>query len=341
VSYAQILGGILLLFVGGEALVRGAVSIARRLGVSPLVIGLTVVALGTSAPEFVVSVNAALSGRSELAVANVVGSNIANIALILGLACVIRPIAFDREDIRPDMLAMLGAFALLVALSLLGTIGRLAGTVMVGLLLAYLARTYVRERTASAQRAAAVAAAPATPPAAAAIVGEGCDLAPQDWHEEEAGEYEPVGNLALAAVLIGGGLVALVFGADFLVKGATTVAEQLGVPATVIGLTVVALGTSLPELTTSVIASARCHADVAVGNVLGSNVFNVLLILGLTAMISPIAIPSEIARFDVWVMLAAGAVTAFLVLVRGRIGRLAGSALFVAYIAYVVFLYAR
>ena len=339
-SYLQILGGILLLFAGGEALVRGAVSIARRLGVSPLVVGLTVVALGTSAPELVVSVNAALSGRPELAVGNVVGSNIANIALILGLACVIRPIAFDRDDIRPDMLAMLAAFVLLVGLCGFGTIGRVAGAVMVGLLLAYLAGTYVRERAASAQRQAAEGGS-APEVRSAASVGEGCELAPQDWHEEEAEEYAPVGNLALAAVLIAGGLASLVFGADLLVEGASAIAVRLGVPATVVGLTVVAFGTSLPELTTSVIASARCHADVAVGNVLGSNIFNVLLILGVTALISPISIPAQIATFDVWVMLAAGLVTAFLVLARGRIGRLAGAALFAAYITYVVFLYVQ
>jgi cation:H+ antiporter len=352
--YLASIGGFALLFLGGESLVRGAVGIARRLRISPLVIGLTIVAFGTSAPELIVSLGAAQSGRPDLALGNVVGSCIANIALILGLSSVIRPLRVDRADIRPDLFAMLGSFALLALLTRFAVIGRAAGALMIVLLAGYLVRTYLRERSAMESRQRG-----SRPPEDAAPPGPACELALdrlaekahsekraaealevcEDWRVEEVREVPTVSGLALSVVLIVAGLIALVWGADLLVEGASEIAKTFGVPPAVIGLTVVALGTSLPELTTSVVATLRRHGDVAIGNVLGSNVFNILAILGVTAIVAPVAVASRIASFDVLVMLVAGIIASALLLARGSIGRIGGIALFVGYLAYVAFLY--
>jgi cation:H+ antiporter len=353
--YLAAIAGFVLLFFGGEALVRGAVGVARRFDVSPLVIGLTVVAFGTSAPELLVSLDAAGSGRPDLALGNVVGSCIANIALILGLSSIIRPMRIDRADVRPDLLAMLGSFVLLVVLTRFGFIGRAAGLVMVALLVAYLVWTYVRERAAMGARRGLTARPdnPLPPEPACELAlerlaerahsdkraAEALDVC-EDWRVEEVREVPTISRLALSVVLVVAGLIGLVWGADLLVNGASAIARSLGVSPAVIGLTVVALGTSLPELTTSVVATIDKHGDVAVGNVLGSNVFNVLAILGITAVVSPIAVASRIASVDVLVMLVAAVIASVLLLLRGSIGRLGGCVLFGGYLAYIAYLYA-
>lgn len=291
-TYVMLLGGIALLLLGAEGLVRGGVSLARRLGVSPLLIGLVLVGFGTSTPELVASLRAALAGSPGIAVGNVVGSNIANILLILGVSAVIRPLACEPRALSRDG-AML-AFASLIgaAVMLSGALGRFAGAALLLLLAGYIVQTYRRERV--------------EPDASA------------EMHAQEATAGEPgPASLGGALALALGGLAATVAGADLLVDGALTLARAHGIPETVIGLTLVAVGTSLPELATSAVAALRGQSDVALGNILGSNIYNILGILGLTALVRPIAVPAEILRLDLWVMLATVAV----LLVFARTGR--------------------
>ncbi len=348
--YLSCAAGFVLLFLGGEALVRGAVDIARRLGIAPLVIALTVVAFGTSAPELLVSVQAARGGNPDLALGNVVGSCIANVALILGFASLVRPLRAHKDEIRLDLYAMLGAFALLALFSRIGYIGRAAGLLMVGLLGLFIVSSYQRDRRRQARRREASADGgpdDACEVALEVLSGSSGDEelraaaleVCEDWRVEEVREVPPTPQLPVSIVLVLAGLAGLVFGANLLVSGATRIAETFGVPDAVIGLTVVAIGTSLPELTTSVIATYHHQPDVAVGNVLGSNVFNVLAILGITAIIAPITVAPSIARADIVFMFAAGIIVTVLLLTRERIGRLAGGLLFAAYLAYVVSLF--
>lgn len=312
--YVETLLGFVLLFAGGELLVRGAVGTARRLGVSPLLISMTVVAFCTSAPELFVCLSAAFRGNPDIAVGSVVGSNIVNTLGVIASAALLTPILVDARKVRVEVWAMLAASALMVGLGFVGTVGRASGIAMVAALAAYTVISYVRERGA------------ATPEVA-------LDL-------DQAEQFEAVpGELRTGLAAVGGGLAALTFGSRLLVAGATAIASSFGVPEAVIALTVVAFGTSLPELAASITAVIRGHADVAVGNVIGSNLTNVLGIVGLTAAVRPIAYSPAIARFDVWVMAAAAAGLALLLLHRGRIGRLAGGLGLGAYIAYVALAY--
>lgn len=312
--YLMTAGGFVLLFGGGEFLVRGAVAISRRLGISPLLVGMTVVAFCTSAPELIVSVQSALAGNPDISVGNVVGSNICNIALILGLSALIKPVTVDRKDVRPDTIMMLISAALLLALGFAGQVVRWEGALMVAALLAYIVIQYRREIAAG--------------------------TAATDWHAEETEEFKTRFGLPGAIAAIAGGLGALVVGSDLLINGATAIAAQFGVPDAVVGLTVVALGTSLPELATSAIAALRGHSDVAVGNVVGSNMFNVLSILGITAVITPVNISAQMARFDIPLMVAVSVFAAAVLLARGHFGRVMGASMLAGYVAYVVFLFA-
>lgn len=313
--YLLALGGLVLLFAGGEWLVRGAVSLSRRAGISPLLIGMTVVALCTSAPELVVSLEAAGRGQVDLSVGNVIGSNIANILFIVGISALVSPIVMKPAAVRRDLVVMMGATAALIGLSLSGAVERWHGGIMVGALVTYVWYSYWRELSGD------------TPSA--------------ELHKAEAEEFSGVTKRAWLALLeLGGGLAALIAGSQLLVTGAGEIARSFGVPEAIIGLTLVALGTSLPELATSLVAAARGHAAVAVGNVVGSNIFNILGILGVTAMTRSLAIAPGIASFDVWVMLAAAVALLPMLLLRGRIGRLAGGALVGSYAAYVAVLYA-
>lgn len=274
-----ILAGLAALAAGGEILVRGAVGTARILGVSPLLVGLTIVGFGTSTPELVTSVMAAFEEAPGIAVGNVVGSNIANILFILGVSALIAPLAVQPAAYRRDGLALAGSTIACTAAVLLGYLDRTVGIALLALLVAYIAWAYWNERQ--------------HPDAESAM------------HEHVAEDAAPRRHgLALSLFLAGIGIAATVFGARLLVDGAIGVARSWGISETVIGLTIVALGTSLPELVASTIAAWRRHPDVALGNVIGSNIYNILGILGLTAVLHPIAIPSEIARFDIWVLIA-------------------------------------
>ena len=302
-----ILAGFAGLLVGGELLVGSSVGLARRLGVPPLVIGLTLVGFGTSAPELVTSLQAALAGAPGIALGNVVGSNIANILLILGTAALLRPIAVASGAFRRDGTVLIAATAACAALALLDTIGRAAGIALVLALAAYLVFTLRNGRDPSA-----------------AVYEAEADYAPA------AGR--PSWQLAL---LFAAGLGATLLGARALVAGATALARDLGVSEAVIGLTIVAIGTSLPELATSITAARKGEADVAFGNVVGSNIFNILGILGTTAIVAPLAVDPRIAAIDVWVMAAATLALVAVATTGWRIRRSEGAALLALYIGYL------
>ncbi|MBS4011163.1 MAG: calcium/sodium antiporter [Roseovarius sp.] len=305
--------GLVLLFVGGEALVRGAVAIAERMGVSKLLIGLVIVGFGTSTPELLVSVKAALDGASEIALGNVVGSNIANILLIFGLAAVIAPVmGWARTAVREALVATLVS---LVAFALVqgAVISRMEGIAMLLVLVGYLVASYWLERR---------------------------DRTAHTFQQEaEAFEGVPVAKPWLAPLLALGGIAALVFGADLLVEGAVNIARVYGVPDAVIGLSLVAVGTSLPELATAIVAAIRRQSDVVLGNVIGSNIFNILAILGVTVVIQPIEVSARFRDIDTPVMLGAALLLLALLFATRRIGRGWGLVMLGLYAAYMVFLF--
>tara|TARA_R110000772_G_scaffold49123_6_gene112871 strand:- start:178591 stop:179556 length:966 start_codon:yes stop_codon:yes gene_type:complete len=308
-----IAAGLVLLFVGGEGLVRGSVSVAERLGLSKLIIGLVIVGFGTSTPELLVSVNAALDGVPEIAIGNVIGSNIANVLLIVGIAIVILPISgWNRTAVRDGLVATLvglGLFGLLYS----DVIGRVEGIVLLVVLGVYLSASYWLERR---------------------------DKNSQVFdHETEEFEDVPIKNGWLALLFVVGGIAILVFGADLLVKGAVSVARTFGVPDAVIGLSLVAVGTSLPELATAIVAALRRHSDVVLGNVIGSNIFNILAILGTTAVITPIEVSARFRELDALVMLAASVLLVVLLFAFKQIGRVWGGAMLAAYAAYMGYLF--
>jgi cation:H+ antiporter len=310
----QLAIGLVVMLGGGEALVRGSVAAAQRLGISPLLIGLTLVGFGTSTPELVASLQAALVGAPGIAIGNVVGSNIANVLLILGLAAVITPLATTKEAFRRDGAVLVAASVLMLAVVLFGAISRTIGVLFLCLLAAYVAYAYFSERGngAAAGRVAA-----------------------EETEEKALRRDLPLWAALLLAI---GGLAAVVFGAGLLVEAAIEIAQGLGLSETVIGLTLVAVGTSLPELVTSLVAAIRRHADVAFGNIVGSNIFNVLGIAGLTATVTPLSVPPEIAGFDIWVMLGAAVLLVVFAATGWRVNRWEGMAFLAAYLTYLVFL---
>ncbi len=317
-------GGFLLLAAGGELLVRGSVQAAERLGVSPLLIGLTLVGFGTSTPELVTSVQAALIGSPGIAVGNIVGSNIANILLILGLSALIFPVAVASSALRRDGVIVVATALALVGVGLFWSLDRMVGVVFVAGLIGYLAYAYRQEAAAggTGDHTAAFEKAEAFN-----------ELHGPDWQLPAPASSS--GPILIALLIAVAGLVLVVLGGRFFVNGAVTLARGLGISEAVIGLTIVAVGTSLPELITSMIAALRRHGDVALGNILGSNIYNVLGIGGITAMISPTTVPDEIARFDAPLMAAISVLLLVLARTGWRIGRREGALLLSGYVAYV------
>ncbi|WP_411817752.1 calcium/sodium antiporter [Hyphococcus sp. DH-69] len=305
-----VITGLVLLTLGAEWLIRGATSIARRFGLSELLIGLTLVGFGTSMPELVSSVGAALAGSPGVAVGNVVGSNIANILLILGVSAAIMPINVKMLGFRRDALVLGGVTLGSIAIMFTGELSRLAGIGFIVALIAYVGWAYRGERAKPSASAEAINVASMGNP----------------------GKTMPAIGFAMI------GLLFLVIGARLLVDGAIGIATMLNIPETLIGLTVVAVGTSLPELMTSVMASLRGKSDLALGNVLGSNIYNLLGILGVTALVQPITVPETILAFDNWVMLGAtGALIAFAVTKR-QLERWEGALMALAYAIYLGYL---
>lgn len=300
--------GLVILTGGAEALVRGASRIAARLGIPSLIIGLTVVAFGTSAPEFAVSMSSAFSGQGDIALGNVVGSNIFNVLLILGLSALIVPLAIASQLIRIDVPLMIGASVLVFLFALDGTMGRADGAILFTGLLLYIGFQIRQGR--------------------------------RERQNGDASEGRLAGRWWLNALLVAAGLALLVVGARVLVASAVAIAQSLGVSELLIGLTIVAAGTSLPEVATSVVASLRGERDIAVGNVVGSNVFNLLGVLGLSAVVAPGGIPiaPPALHFDLPVMIAV-ALACLPIFVAGReIARWEGGLFLAYYIAYTAYL---
>ncbi len=308
VSYVYVVIGIVLLYAGGEALVRSASGLAARLGVRPMVIGLTVVAFGTSAPELAASLTATLTGTPEISIGNVVGSNIANVGFILGLTALIYPISSDSRFVRRELPLMLGITLLLMPVLWGGAILRWEGVLLLALLAGFL---WFITRSGSV------------------VLGE--------VEEASRAGRLPVG-LALAGTAVG--VLVLWLGARSLVTGAVTIATALGVPERVIGLSLVAVGTSLPELASSFVAALRRESDLILGNIIGSNIFNLLAVLGVTAVTRPIHFDGRGVTVDVVVMVLFSLALLPLMWRRQRLGRSAAVALLLAYMVYLVALYA-
>jgi cation:H+ antiporter len=312
VTVLLFVAGIVLLIWGADLLVRGAAHLAAMAGISPLVIGLTVVAMGTSAPELAVSLRAALAGQAELTLGNVIGSNIANVLLILGLAAAAAPLLVAARVLQREVPTMIGVSLLLWLLAADGVIGKFDGLVLVGLLVVFLMVTVMLERRSA---------------------GDGMP------GPVSASEHSRGGALRNLGLLIGV-LILLVAGAQWLVDGAVAFARTLGVSELIIGLTVVAVGTSLPEIATSVLASLRGEREIAVGNVVGSNILNILGVLGLTAVLAPqpVPVPPSALAFDIPVLVAT-AVACLPIFFNGRmIARWEGALFLAYYIAYTSYL---
>ena len=311
-----LIAGFVLLVAGAEFLVRGATRIAVVAGVSPLVIGLTVVAYGTSAPEAAVSVMSSLAGQPDIAIGNVIGSNIANILLILGLASLVAPLIVDQQIVRLDVPVMIAISVILYLFCLNGNLGRIEGSLLIAGSIAYSVFLVVNSRKET-------------------------NLRVQEEYEQEYGEAKASRrHWSIDAGLILLGLAMLVGGSRFLIDAAVTLAERFGISELVIGLTIVAVGTSLPEIATSMIASFRGEADIAVGNVVGSNIFNILLVLGLAAVIAPGGVPiaASALRFDFPVMIAV-AIACLPVFFTGyRVARWEGAVFLGYYTAYMVYI---
>lgn len=309
--FAFIAVGLLLLFAGAEGLVRGSSALALRLGVTPLVVGLTVVAFGTSSPELVVSVRAVLDGSGPIALGNVIGSNICNIALILGLSAMIRPMKVNLQVIRTEIPVMIGVSLILLLFLIDGMLGRLESFLLFAGIVFY--------------------------------TGFNIFKAGKERDKLQEKELVPGGipglshKFWLCLIFIIAGLVMLAAGASFLVKGAVGVAQSIGISQAVIGLTIISAGTSLPELITSVVASVKNQEDIAIGNVVGSNIFNILAILGIAGLVHPIEAGS--LRFGNLIVMV---LTAILMLPLARTGfllnRIEGAFLFTIYVGYIYFL---
>ncbi|KZL21593.1 Inner membrane protein YrbG [Pseudovibrio axinellae] len=319
-SYAALLGGLALLIFAGDLLVRGAVSIAQALGIPTLVIGLTIVAFGTSAPELFISLKAALDGVSGVAIGNVVGSNIANVLLVLGVPALIAATPCNESGAQRNALFMLVVSVIFTALCFMGTLNFYAGIALLALLLIFLADSVRATKKHRKENRA------------------GCKA--NETEEDELDVESVPENKAIAAVFLILGLIGLPLGAQLTITGATDVASSWGVSDAVIGLTVVALGTSLPELATTVMAAIRKHSGVALGNVIGSNVFNLLAIMGITVTVIPIPVPEQILVYDIWVMLACALLLYIIAAKRLCLGKVWGICLTAAYVAYIYVVFA-
>ena len=303
--------GMYLLFKGGDWTIDAAVYIAKRFGISPLVIGFTIIAFGTSLPELLVSLNANANGSPGIAIGNVIGSNIANILLVVGVTAFFATLHAVPRDILRDVIVMLLSSMLMMALMIHGSISQLSGFVMIGALAAYVLWQYT--------------------------------MASKGKIEVEEIEEPNYKNLFHGFVFLMIGLAAIAAGAEFLVRGAKVSATIIGVPEDVIGLSVIAIGTSLPELSTCIIAAMKRQSDIIIGNILGSNVFNILMIIGVTASIKPIAnsaIAPQVISLDIWVMFGVSVLFSLLLLFYKKINRVIGGVFVAGYVFYIGLIYA-
>lgn len=303
--------GIYLLIKGGDWTVNSSVYVAVHFGISPMVVGFTIVAIGTSLPELVVSMLANLQGSGGIAIGNVLGSNIANILLVIGATSLFVTLKTNTKGVVKDLVFMLIATGIITVLLLQGEIGRMAGFAMMVLLISYIFLQYKMS-----------------------LKGE-IDVESQQEEPEFKNAYQPYLFLLF-------GLLAVAGGAEFLVRGAQVTAQLLSVPEAVIALSIIAVGTSLPELSTSIIAGRRGQTEMVLGNIIGSNVFNILMILGITAMVKPIAegtFEQQLADFDIWVVVAVSIIFSMLLIFYNKITKPIGYAFLMAYIIYNIYIY--
>lgn len=313
---AMLAAGLVLLFFAGDYLVKGAVGLAKNLGIPALLIGLTIVAFGTSAPELFVALQSALSGVPDIATGNVVGSNIANVLLVMGLPALMSPIRANQRGLSRNAAIMLVFTVAFMWLIGDGLLSRPEAAGLFGGLLVFIAAQAWR-----AQQAIAAADE---------------DEVPGDYHEEIG---EAPHNPALIAAYLAGGIVGLPIAAHFTVAGASGIAVTFGVSEAAIGLTIVAIGTSLPELATSLAAALRRETDVALGNIIGSNIFNIAAIMGITGMVIAVPVSSDIIVRDNWVMLVTSLLLAIICFARITTGKTIGAAMLAAYVTYVVMVF--
>ncbi|MDA1091274.1 MAG: calcium/sodium antiporter [Proteobacteria bacterium] len=309
--YILLIGGFAVLLLSAEIFVRGAVGLAKILSLPPLVIGMTVVAIGTSAPELVVTLNASLSGSPGLALGNIIGSNIANVLVILGVSCVISAVSGPENPHRRDGIILMAGTAMFALLCVQGVLSFWSGGALVIAFLGFLVSSYRTET----QDAAAAA---------------------DHIHEVEGISLIAAPTWAIVLTVLVG-MAGILWGADLLVEGGVAIARTFGVSEEMIGLTVIALGTSLPELAASVVAAYRGHSDIAVGNVVGSNLFNILGIAGVAAMVAPLPVSGNILSFDLWVMLASTALVWPILTGRWHPGWGSGIVFLALYGAYIGF----
>ncbi len=315
-DFIFIIAGLVLLFFGGEGLLKGAVGLARKLGLSNFMIGAVIVGFGTSMPELSVSLKAAFDGSSGIVLGNVVGSNIANILLILGICAVICPILVtDRSALR-DAGFVIGASLLMCGLALTGTFGFISGVILLVSLLVYLVYSYRQDKLKTA--------------------AEKAELQRHIEEDTEGEVHLPVWQSVIYTI---GGLALLAGGATLLVQGATSIARGFGISESVIGLSLVAVGTSLPELATGVVAAWRKHTDIILGNILGSNLFNILCILGVSAMVSPVAVDPNIAKMDMWLMAGVAVLLAIALRTGFKLSRIEGGVMLTLYMGYMAWLF--
>lgn len=314
-----VLGGVAVLLTGGEFLVRGATALARALGIPALIVGLTIVAFGTSAPEMVVSAAAAMRDAPGLAIGNIVGSNIANILLVLGLPAILSPMATNTPGVRRNAAIALVLTGVFIAMGFDGELSLIDGYILAALIAVYVAYLGISTRGAKDDP----------------VIAELTDI--------DHMEGLPKGRLAIAGYTLLG-LILLPVGAELIVRGATGIAATLGVPESIIGLTILALGTSLPELATAMVAALKKQAEMAIGNVIGSNIFNICAVGGITGIAATAAtgsaapVDAEFIRFDFWVMAGAMLAASILVFAKKPVGRLVGAIFFASYLAYIGFL---
>lgn len=310
--YLTLTAGLAILVFSGDLLVRGAVGLANHLGLSPLIIGLTIVSFGTSAPELVVAIEAALGGEAGLALGNVVGSNITNVLLVLGVPALLYSIDCAQNGTRRGYVFMMAITLVLIAMTFLGPIGLPHGLILLSLLVYYLYDVY---RTAQRRKIEENLCE-------ADMVDEVAD-APKDWR--------------IIAITLTLGIVGLPLGGWLTTESAIDIARELGLTSAAVGLTLVAFGTSLPELATGVMAAVRRHNAVAVGNIIGSNIFNILAIIGITALLIPLDVPTALQDYSIWVMLATSALLTPFIFTKMCISRLQAGLFVLGYIAYIYF----
>lgn len=309
-TYFLLFIGLALLLVSGEVLVKGAVGLAARLRISKLVVGATIVSMGTSAPELLVSMQAAIAGHPEIAIGNVVGSNIANLALVLGLVLIIFPLNVDKNTIRLDWPVMMVASVLFYLMAMNGLLGFIEGLVLVIILIGYVGYAVYESRKQSNQESES------------------------DFIELKSEARRGFGYLLLLVV---GGSIGLVFGARWFLEGAVSIAEQFSVSEHLISVTLVAFGTSVPELFTSLVAAFRKQTDISIGNLIGSNTFNILAILGLTSVVKEVAVSERMLSADMFWMLGISFLMLPFFLMGNKLTRWQGFVLVISYTAYIYF----